>query len=126
MIYSISTKDCKISEKNLTLLERHLYKLSDLISKFSSDLPLLYLVIRWHSKKEYYDGGIFLDIPKKRLYCSFHGKSIEEAIQLGFERIEKEVKNYKGLHFASNSEYYDHSNLKDVLSKIISRRNRAL
>lgn len=124
MIYSISTKDCKISEKNLILLERHLYKLSDLISKFSSDLPLLYLVIRWHSKKDYYDGALFLDIPKKRLYAVFEGKSIEEAVQLGFERIEREIDTYKGLHFTSDSEYYDRSTLEEALSKILSKRSR--
>lgn len=122
MIYSISTKDCKISEKNLTLLERHLYKLSDLISKYSSDLPLLYLVIRWQSKKDFYYGSIFLDIPKKRLFCSFYGKSIEEALELGFERIEKEIETYKGLHFVSDSEYYDRSTLEEALWTIFNKK----
>ena len=126
MVYSIATKDCEISEKNLALLERYLYKLSDRISKFSTDLPLLYFVLRWQSKKDYYYGSIYLDLPKKRLYVNFQGKSIEEAIQLGFERIKKEVETYKGLHFTSDSEYYDHTNLEEILSKILSKRNRSI
>lgn len=126
MIYTISAKGCQISKKNLVLIERYLFKLSDLVSKLSSDLPLFYLVIRWQSKKDFHYGSIFLDIPKKRLFCSFSGKSIEEALELGFQRIKKEVKTYKGFHFPSDSEYYDRSTLEEALFRILSRRNRSV
>lgn len=122
MIYTLSSKGLQISEKNLVLIEKYLFKLSSLISQFSSDLPLLYLVIRWQSKKDFYYGSIFLDIPKKRLFCSFSGKSIEEALELGFERIKKEIETYKGLHFMSDSEYYDHLSLEEALWTIFNKK----
>lgn len=112
MIYNISAKNCHLSKLTKENIEKNIINLSKYLSNFTEDLPLFFLLIRWHRKKDYYDGSIILRIPKKPLFATFKGDSIYESVQLGFERIRRELEEYKGLHFPSYSEYFDHTSLR--------------
>ncbi|OGH42235.1 MAG: hypothetical protein A3H79_03800 [Candidatus Levybacteria bacterium RIFCSPLOWO2_02_FULL_36_8b] len=124
MIYAVTAKRCEISKENLEMLEKHLNKLCKFLPFSSSDISLSSLVINWHKKKNYYDGSITLKLPKKLLYASFIGNSIEEAIQLGLDRIQKEVKTYRGFHMQNDSEYFDRNSINETKTgNMIKKKN---
>lgn len=121
MIYRLTTKNCSISGFTKKIIDKNIQKLSHFLIHFQDDLPILSLVIRGNKRKNYYDGSITLQLPKKVLFASINGSNIDEAVLLGFERIKKELETYKGLHFNSNSKYYDHRSIKNI-NEIVKRK----
>lgn len=139
MIYNITTKDFKLSDKELNYIERYIQKVTNYLSVPDSDLPLIDLIIRKYKEKRldhgdelisedpkvliidvypkfktpiYYEGRILLRIPKKPLVVNFCGGTVEEAVDIAFERIFKELEKYEGKHIQSDSDYYDHESIR--------------
>lgn len=144
MIYSISTKGCKLPDEKLDYINKHIEKLVQLLPNLNSDLAFLELIIRRHKKKRldhmlkhiketsggnqqakklttinlkasspvYYNGTIMLRLPKKPLVAHIFGTTIDEAINIGFERLVKELETYKGEHFQGHSEYSNHRSIR--------------
>lgn len=142
MIYSISVKEFKMTEKMLQSIEKNVKKVLKFSPNYDSDLPLLEFIIRKHKKRSsnrvignysiddneiitknkkgknsnstYYDGTIFLRLPFKPLAIRILGNSFDEAINSGFEKIYKDLNKYKGKHIRSDSEYPDHSTIRKL------------
>ncbi|MBI2074943.1 MAG: hypothetical protein HYT83_03860 [Candidatus Levybacteria bacterium] len=140
MICSITTKGCRLSDVILEHINQHAQKIAQFLSGYGSDLPLLVIILRKHKRRLgqnteiitfdegdvrhiinnktastiYFDGTITLRIPKKPLVVHLTGGSPDEAVNIGFERLIKELKTYKGKHFSSNSEYFDHRSIRKV------------
>ncbi|OGH20760.1 MAG: hypothetical protein A3D74_05545 [Candidatus Levybacteria bacterium RIFCSPHIGHO2_02_FULL_37_13] len=125
MHYTITTKDCSLSEGLEKYLQVHIEKLAKFLPKFDRDLPLLDIIVRKHKKKSlkkagkkhidnpvYYDGTLKLILPKKPLVVKILGKTIEEATNLGFSHLLKELETYKGKHMSSDSEYFDRRSIR--------------
>lgn len=113
MVYTIATKGCKLSDKILDHIEKHIKKLVSFLPQFDPDLPFFELIIKKHKRKRLnYDGTIMLRLPKKPLATHIIGANIDEAINIGFKRIVKELKTYKGEHFQSDSGYFDHTSIR--------------
>ena len=141
MKYTISTKHCSLSDKNLEHIDQHIAKINRMLPNLGSDAAELDIVIRQNKKRRlnhikldefeenhgtltigytnpkspdpiYINGTIKLTLPKKPLAVNLEGASIDEAINIGFERLFKELKTYKGKHYASNSEYFDHTTIR--------------
>jgi hypothetical protein len=106
--------------------EKFLDKINRLLTTFKPDLPQMHLFIRKnddkyhpkrkhrHTSKDYtakktglahFEGVIDLVLPRKRLDVRFKGATVKECIHLGSRLLVKEIKQYKELHFKSQSQY---------------------
>jgi len=141
MKYTISTKHCSLSDKNLKHIEKHVAKINHMLPNLDTDEAQLDLLLRENKKRRldhvrletfeedhtektieninpkasdpiYFDGTIRLVLPKKPLAVHLKGASIDEAINVGFERLFKEIETYKGKHYADDSEYFDHTTIR--------------
>ncbi len=141
MRYTISTKHLRISDRTLKNIDNHIKKIDQMLPSLQSDLVELDLVIRENKKRRlnnvrietfeenhterfidianpknpdpiYFDGTIKMILPKKPLVVHLKGGTIDEALSLGFERLFRELKTYKGKHFVSDSEYFDHETIR--------------
>ncbi|MCL5411716.1 MAG: hypothetical protein M1150_03165 [Patescibacteria group bacterium] len=141
MEYLISTKKFQLSDSSLRYLDRKLKRLSRFLSDMAIDLPLLEIIIRKHKKRRldhilenvsvdpevnivsvtpkssspvYYDGTMRLQLPKKPIVAHFDGKTVDEALEVGFKRLTRELDTYKGEHFGSDSEYFDQKTIRKL------------
>lgn len=141
MKYTISTKHLKLSDKTLGHIEKHIEKINHMLSHLQPDISELDLLIRENKKKRlndrnleafvenemlkaknrvnakilspiYFDGTIKLTLPKKPLTIHLHGTTLDEAINVGFDRLFGEIETYKGKHYTGNSEYFDHRTIR--------------
>ncbi|MBI2031707.1 MAG: hypothetical protein HYT08_03775 [Candidatus Levybacteria bacterium] len=140
MRYTVTAKQCELSDKALLHIKNHVRKLAGLLPEFRVDLPLLEIIIKRHKKRRlnhitdevridnvieivesvtpksedpiYYDGTIKLILPKKPLVVYTRGFLLDQVIDVGFHRLTKEIKTYKGKHFVGNSEYFDRRSIR--------------
>lgn len=139
MRYTISTKLFHLSDKDNQYIKKLAEKLLAFIPFKDGDYPLLEIVIRRHKKKSlnhiekrlisnlsvqplaghenvdnpvYYDGTLDLILPKKRIVSKMLGKTVDEAIKDGFDELIRELDDYKGLYFESDSKFYDHKTIR--------------
>lgn len=141
MKYTVSTKQCGLSDKTLRHIDKHIVKINQMLPGLDSDATELDFVIRQNKKKRlnhirletyeenhteraiedaspkasdpiYFDGTIKLVLPKKPLSVHLKGATIDEAINTGFDRLFKEIETYKGKHYTSDSEYFDHATIR--------------
>ena len=141
MKYTISTKHCSLSDKNLEHIEKHIEKINHMLPNLDPDTTLLDFMLRENKKRRfnyirhetleenqtgktiknvnpkapnpiYFDGTIKLVLPKKPLMVYLKGVTIDEVINTGFERLFEEIKTYKGKHYSGNSEYFDHKTIR--------------
>ena len=142
MNYHITTKVCTLSGTVRDHFLRHLRQIEKDLSDMDPNLPILDVIVREHNKKRlnhhaieemelngskaylktvhpkypssvYFDGSIRLILPKKPLFVKFEGGVIDKALDVGFERLLKELETYKGKHFSGYSAYRDHSSIRD-------------
>lgn len=135
MVFKLIAKECEVVESSQQHINRHLEKLSRFLKNIEADLPILHLIIRknrdrYHPKKisspkaksyvstkpslAYYEGSIVLTLPKKLLYAHFKGQTVDECVNLGFERITQKVIKYKDTHFPTESEYPDRASIRQM------------
>lgn len=128
MIYNITTKGFQLSDKKLDYIDKYVRK----VSKFLSDIDIYLLqfdiILRKYRGKRldqegrvkvhpkfkspiYYESRILFKIPIRSLVARSKGASIEEAIDISFDRLLKELETYEGKHIPSDSDYYDHRNI---------------
>lgn len=138
MIYNITTKNFDLSDKTLKDIDKYAKKLVKYLPDFDPDLLLMDFIIRKQKKhldnfvekveanhtsttvyvnkktyaSVYYDGRILLRLPAKPLVVRFKEDTVDKAISVGFERIDKELQRYEGMHFVSDSEYYNHQSIR--------------
>ncbi len=110
MRYTIATKGCDLSNKMLLHIKLHVRKLARVLPEFKSSLPLLEIVMRKQRNRTF--GTIKLILPKKPLVVHAQGFVIDEAINVGFDRLMREVDTYKGKHFVGDSEYFNHNSIR--------------
>lgn len=136
MVIQLTTKNCRIYDKSRININRHLAKLAQELPTINDDLIVVRLNIKKNTEKyyppktptyknktyadeksnlAYFEGSIAFRLPRKRLYASFKGRTIEECVDVGFTRIFKEVKKYKSLHYSSVSKYPDRSSIREGL-----------
>lgn len=137
MIFKLTSKGFKASVKTYEYVQRRLKKTAQLLPHLDSDLSQLNILIRKHTskyspKRHYhhaytnftnrkssmalFEGSIDLKLPVKKLYVQFKGKNIAECLHVGMNRIQKEVKKYKDLHFKSQSEYPNHNSIRKSIN----------
>lgn len=126
MKYTVSTKHCILSEKTLKHLRRHIEKLDQMLPGFDPDLVSLDIVFRRKRERKlnhtnptpkapdfiYFEGTIKMVLPKKPLIVCFKENTIDQAVNIGFERLFKEIETYKGKHFPNDSEFYNHDTIR--------------
>lgn len=141
MKYTISGKHLRLSDKTLGHIVVHIKKINHVLPDLNPDIAELDLLIRENKKKKlhdvkpedlkenlmqkakakviskalspiYFDGTIKLVLPRKPLTIHLKGASIDEAINVGFARLFREIEIYKGKHYSSNSEYFDHRTIR--------------
>lgn len=139
MRFTITTKLFHLSDNEYLYIERLVKKILQFTPWKEPDLPFLEIVIRRHKKKGlnhiekrlitegavepkpghetvdnpiYYDGALDLILPKKRIVAQMLGKTVREALKDGFDELFLELDKYKGLHFANDSEYYNHRSIR--------------
>lgn len=141
MKYTVSSKHLSLSDKTLAHIKEHVEKVNRLFPHLASDITELDICMRENKQKKlnrikleegeekytgksgeavhpkdpnpiYFDGVIKLVLPKKPLVVHFKEATIDGAINVGFERLCKKIKTYKGKHYSGNSEYYDHRSIR--------------
>ena len=134
MILKITCKNCELSEDNHKHIQANLEKIVKALPHVESDLIVFRLTLKRntdkyhpqrthpHSHKTYsdkkpslafYEGSITFRLDKNRLYVHFKGRTIDECINLGFERIFEEIEKFKDIHYTTESEYPDHSTIRE-------------
>ncbi len=142
MNIKIASKNFQVSKRLYREIIKKAEKVFLLTPWKDSDYPILDMIIRKKRKKSlshtekkliseyevnppagghraidnpvYYDGTIKLITPKKPLVTSLLGKTLEEAIEKGFRHLIREISKYKGMHFRSHSEFFDHSSIRGI------------
>ncbi len=114
MILQLTLQNLKLPQKTADYLDYQVKRLDRYLPTFVEDLPLLEMIIRNHPAKEYFEGSITLHLPKQALNAHFYSRSLDQAIKLAFQKIKKELRNYKGQHFVGQSEYPDRSKTFEI------------
>ncbi len=133
MIFKLTTKSCQVSDRSYKHITQHLAKITQTLPDIEEDLIVFRLTMRKnldryhpprthpHPHKSYadvkselafFEGSITFRIGKKQLFTHFKGQTIDECINLGFDRIFNELEKYKELHFSAESEYPNHSSIR--------------
>ncbi len=133
MIFKLTTKNCRVSDKSQKRINEHLAKVAKVLPHIESDLVVFRLTIRKnidryfpprvrrHRHKtysdlkpaiSYFEGSITFRLHKNKFYTHFKGVTIDECINLGSRRLFIELEKYKDLHFPSESEYPDHRSIR--------------
>lgn len=126
MDYKLTTKNCRVSDTTRQYLKVHVKKIGRFLEKTVGELPKAEIIIRRQKKRRlnhltsnpkasspiYYELSVKIVLPKKPLFVHFQGKTIEEAIDVCFHRLLKELEKYKGKHISSYSKYLDHRSIR--------------
>lgn len=133
MIFQLTAKNCQVTDKPRKIINRHLAKITQMLPNIEGDLIVLRLTIRknidkYHpprarheAEKTYadskpalanFEGSISFRLNKTRFYVHFKGKTIDECVTLGFNRLFVELEKFKDLHFSSESKYPDHRTIR--------------
>lgn len=133
MIFQLTCKNCRMSNRSRRNINEHLEKISRSLQHTESDLLILRLIIRKNVDKyhpprvhphlhktyadtktalAYFEGSLTFRLDKKQLFVHFKGYTIDECINTGFDRIFKELEKFKDLHFPSESEYPNHESIR--------------
>lgn len=113
MLYTVTVKNCRLSDKWLALIDKKAQKLVTRLPLTNTNPVLLRFNINRHRRDGYYDGDILLGLPHKPLYARFEGRETPEAL-IGkvFDHIFKELQEYRGKHLKSDSQYYSHESIR--------------
>lgn len=133
MIFKLTTKNCQITDQSYKHINRHLIKITQALHDIEEDLIVLRLIVKknidkYHPprihphthrsyadvkpKLAYFEGSITFRIDKRQLFVHFKGQTIDECIDSGFDRIFEELEKFKDLHFSAESEYPNHSSIR--------------
>jgi hypothetical protein len=133
MIFQLTAKNCRVSERSHRHINKHLAKVSQVLPNITSDLVVLRLTIRKNIDKyhpprarshlyknysdskpalAYFEGSITFRLSRNRFYVHFKGMTVDECVNLGFKRLFEGLEKYKDMHFPNESEYPDHSSIR--------------
>ena len=112
MNFCVTSRYYQVSNSLWEVIEKHIEKLEQRLPHLNPNLGLIKLVIKRNKRRNYFDGSISLSVPKKHLYAYCLGFYPEEEINNAFERLFKELGKYKGKHFASDSQYFNHESIR--------------
>ncbi len=133
MIFQLTAKNCRVSDKLSNHINKHLTKITQALPNVASDLIVLRLTIKKNIDKyhpprvhphphrsyadlkpelAFFEGSMAFRLNKNSFYAHFKGMTIDECINLGFERLFEKLEKYKDLHFPDESEYPDHSSVR--------------
>lgn len=133
MQLQIYGKPVVLSEQVFRMLSRTEMKISRFLPGIRPEMQKLHISIRrnadtyypkWrypHISSDYsvhksglahFEGSMLMRLPKKPLYLNFKSRSVEEGINSGLKKLLKELKEYKELHFSSESKYPDHQTFR--------------
>lgn len=127
MILKLTCKNCQISSTIKQYIDKHLKKITRLLPDVKEDLVVLRLTVRRNRTRSrrhrsyadirpvlaYFEGAATFRLGKKQIYAQFRGQVIKECIHRGFDLIFRKLKQYKDLHFSSESEYPDRNSIRD-------------
>lgn len=135
MIFKLTTKNCQVSARSRNHINWHLAKVAQALPNIESDLIVLRLIIRknidrYHPPRvrphphktyadlktalAYFEGSITFRLSRNRFYSHFKGATIDECVNLGFERLFEELEKYKDLHFSSQSKYPSRHSIREI------------
>jgi|SRR5581483_7030889 len=113
MNYTITLKECNLTERDREKLHLFTSKLANRLSNFVIDLPMLEVILHKSQKKGgYFEGTLKLNLPKKPIVAHEKGITIEDAMHNGFYCLLKEFEKYKGKHFKGSSKYPNHDTIR--------------
>lgn len=133
MIFKLTAKGCEISENSYKRIKARLQKIIQTFPNVSDDLIVFRLNLKrntdkYHPKRvahrshksysdskpfiSFFEGSIAFRLNKNMLYSRFKGHTIDESVNLGFERIVKNLEKHKSLHFPQESEYPDKNSIR--------------
>lgn len=101
----LSTKNFTTTTQFDKLYSRYLNKIEKKLTSFAGDLPLLIIVIKKHEKHSFYTATLTLSLPKKTLAVTGKGHTSKEVLHELFEKLFREIDEYKGKHFKGSSKY---------------------
>lgn len=134
MILKLTAKGCKLLLNTQKHMNAYLAKMSRFLPKWEDDLIVLRLNLRKNIDKyhpatdhklnyktykdtkaalAYFEGSMTCRLGKKQLYAHFKGHTINECITRGFDLIFRKLKQYKDLHFPSESQYPHRDSVRD-------------
>ncbi|MCR4324442.1 MAG: HPF/RaiA family ribosome-associated protein [Candidatus Curtissbacteria bacterium] len=108
----ITARQYRLSSHLWDSIDRHVQKLEQWLPHIDRGLGLIKVVIKRNRRRNFFDGSIYLSLPKKHLYTYFQGANADEAINQAFEHLFKELSRYKGKHFTNDSQYYRHESVR--------------
>ncbi|MDP3941975.1 MAG: HPF/RaiA family ribosome-associated protein [bacterium] len=136
MKYTITAKHSVLSETSKAYAEKQVRKLDQFLPDFPMDGVILDIVIEKYHKRSlestkkdkeefkgkevrpsidhpvYFEVTIKMVLPVKPLVVTKLGKSVDEAVKLGFLKLQRMLQQYKGKHFKDVSEYYDRKTIR--------------
>lgn len=133
MIFQLTCKNCRVVKRSREFLNGYVNKIQREFLRLPDDEIVLKLIIRKnvdryhppkvrpHPHKIYsdskaalaiYEGSITFRLLKRRFYADFKGVMIDECIKTGFDRIIKEIEEFRNLHYPSESDYPDRKTIR--------------
>ena len=133
MIFQLTTKNCGISDASYKYIKVHLDKITRFLPHVEGDLIVFRLNIKrnidlYHPPRMHpqghkgyinkkpasviFEGSMTFRLNKNKFYAHFKGQTIDECLDLGFNRTFKELEKYKATHFPAESEYPDRSTIR--------------
>lgn len=124
----LTCKNCRVSKKVRQYINKFLNKITRELSSVSSDQIVLRLLMRKNTDKyyplkkayqkpalAYFEGSITFRLKKNGFYSRFKGGTINECVKMGFERIIREIQEFRNLHYPSESDYPDRSSIRRII-----------
>ena|SRR3990167_8409283 len=139
MKYAITCKSFRLTKLENNMVKEFVQKISKLLVTFGKEALYVNVVLRRHKKNSldhlvkrfikeqeishfinhrsidspiYFDGTVFIPLPRKTLTSYMLGKSVKEALSTVFENLKEEIAKYKGKHFKGHSGYFDRSTIR--------------
>lgn len=105
MKFSLSIQDAALTEKAREHIEHNIDKLKRILKDMADDLPQMDIMVKKGTNKELFSGTFKLELPKKTLIAKFESESLLTGTNKAFAILLKELKEYKGKHYSSRSDY---------------------
>jgi len=112
MLTIVSTKECKLSEKQEKIISRFNKKLERFLKFIPASSMSLSITLKYHSKKDYYRGTFILVIPKKTFTVRDVACDIESLLHDCFSKLQSDISKFKGKKFRSHTEYPDRETIR--------------
>lgn len=104
MVYRLNLWNCYLTDGELNYLDKLSKRMDRFLPDFVGDEVLLDLYLDFHDTKGYFIGSLFLHFPKQTLAARFKSASLIRGLKIGFRKLKRVLREYKGQHFIGGSQ----------------------